>query len=445
MKATHLVSFFSARIIDVFVVVLLGWLFMPTFLNDHAVLVYFSILGLSALLSLLVMPSFGVYASWRGNHLFALVVRVFASWTFVILLIIVALYLTKSAEETSRIWLISWWISSLFVMVSLRVLAYVLLGYLRRTGTNIRRVLLFGSADSINFVRTQLTQYPQSGYCIEEIIELSEQERLPEIASNYDELWLSLSFQDAQYIDQVLDALSQSTINIRWIPDNSKLLSVWQAPRQLIGLSALDLRVSPMAEQNNRLIKALEDRIIATIILIAISPLMFVLAIGVKLSSPGPIFYKQQRHGWNGLPFEMLKFRSMVVHQETEWITQATRGDHRITRFGAFLRRTSLDELPQFINVLRGDMSIVGPRPHAMVHNDYYSQQIDGYMMRHKMKPGITGWAQVNGWRGETETLDKMQKRVEFDMWYIEHWSLWLDIKIIFMTIFNGFVHKNAC
>ena len=135
----------------------------------------------------------------------------------------------------------------------------------------------------------------------------------------------------------------------------------------------------------------------------------------------------------------------MVVHHERAGVvTQAKSGDQRITKFGALLRRTSLDELPQFINVLQGTMSIVGPRPHAIVHNDYYSELIDGYMSRHKMKPGITGWAQVHGYRGETDTVDKMQSRVEHDLWYIEHWSLWLDIKIIVLTLMNGFVNKNA-
>ena len=165
----------------------------------------------------------------------------------------------------------------------------------------------------------------------------------------------------------------------------------------------------------------------------------------VKISSPGPIFFKQMRHGWDGKPIKVYKFRTMVVHDEEEGrVSQAGQGDTRITRLGAFLRRTSLDELPQFFNVLQGRMSIVGPRPHALIHNEEYKEQIDAYMLRHKVKPGITGWAQINGWRGETDTLEKMKKRIEYDLYYIEHWSLWFDLKIILLTLLKGFVHKNA-
>jgi putative colanic acid biosynthesis UDP-glucose lipid carrier transferase len=195
----------------------------------------------------------------------------------------------------------------------------------------------------------------------------------------------------------------------------------------------------------NRYIKAFEDRVLAFFILILISPLLAVIAIGVKLTSPGPVLFKQLRHGWDGKPIKVYKFRTMVLHaEENGRVTQARKNDDRITPFGAFLRRTSLDELPQFFNVLQGRMSIVGPRPHAIAHNDEYKDQIDEYMLRHKVKPGITGWAQVNGWRGETDTLEKMQKRIEYDLYYIDHWSLWFDIKIIVLTLFKGFVGNNA-
>jgi putative colanic acid biosynthesis UDP-glucose lipid carrier transferase len=184
---------------------------------------------------------------------------------------------------------------------------------------------------------------------------------------------------------------------------------------------------------------------LSLVILTLISPLMLLIAFGVKLSSPGPVLFKQRRNGWDGKPIKVYKFRTMTVHKECDGqVTQASKYDARITKFGAFLRRTSLDELPQFFNVLQGRMSIVGPRPHAIEHNDQYKEQIDAYMMRHKVKPGITGWAQINGWRGQTDTLDKMKKRVEFDLYYIENWTLWLDLKIIFLSMFSGFVHKNA-
>ncbi|HEY9847420.1 MAG TPA: exopolysaccharide biosynthesis polyprenyl glycosylphosphotransferase, partial [Candidatus Caenarcaniphilales bacterium] len=173
-------------------------------------------------------------------------------------------------------------------------------------------------------------------------------------------------------------------------------------------------------------------------------PLMILIALGVKVSSPGPILFKQRRYGLNGQEILVYKFRSMTVMEDGETVLQAKRNDFRITKFGAFLRRTSLDELPQFINVLQGRMSIVGPRPHAVAHNEQYRKLISGYMLRHKVKPGITGCAQVHGFRGETDTLDKMQKRVEYDLQYLKNWSLGLDLQIIFKTALVFFHNRNA-
>ncbi len=206
----------------------------------------------------------------------------------------------------------------------------------------------------------------------------------------------------------------------------------------------LDLSSSPM-QWFSQVLKWLEDRVLGSMILVLISPLMLAIATGIKLTSQGPIFFRQSRHGWNGEIIQVLKFRTMVIHKENAGqVTQATKGDQRVTPFGCFLRRTSLDELPQFINVVAGSMSIVGPRPHAIAHNEQYKELIPRYMLRHKVKPGITGWAQINGLRGETDTLDKMRMRVEFDMHYIEHWSLWNDLKIILVTVFKGFINPNA-
>ena len=172
---------------------------------------------------------------------------------------------------------------------------------------------------------------------------------------------------------------------------------------------------------------------------------MLAISVLVKLSSPGPVFYRQWRHGWDGKPICVYKFRSMKLHNEKlGTVTQATPNDPRITAVGKFLRKTSLDELPQFVNVLQGRMSIVGPRPHAIAHNDHYKKSISSYMQRHQVKPGITGWAQINGWRGETDTIEKMKKRIEYDFYYINHWSLWFDIKIILLTMIKGFINKNA-
>jgi putative colanic acid biosynthesis UDP-glucose lipid carrier transferase len=194
----------------------------------------------------------------------------------------------------------------------------------------------------------------------------------------------------------------------------------------------------------NSLMKRVSDIVISSIILILIAPILLVVAIGVKLSSPGPAIFKQKRNGLDGDEITVYKFRSMRSQDNGAVVKQATRGDSRITPFGAFLRRTSLDELPQFINVLQGRMSIVGPRPHAVAHNEQYRSLIRAYMVRHKVKPGITGWAQVNGLRGETETVEKMKARVEYDLEYLRNWSVGFDLRIILRTITLVLFDRNA-
>jgi putative colanic acid biosynthesis UDP-glucose lipid carrier transferase len=191
-------------------------------------------------------------------------------------------------------------------------------------------------------------------------------------------------------------------------------------------------------------LKTLFDWVTALLLTVLLSPVLLLIAILIKLSSRGPVLFRQTRHGVGGEPMQIVKFRSMTVHQETAGqLTQAAPGDARVTTIGRFLRRTSLDELPQLFNILKGDMSLVGPRPHAVEHNDLYKSRIPRYMLRHKVKPGITGWAQVNGFRGQTDTREKMALRIEHDLWYIQNWSLWLDVKILLLTPLV-MLHRNA-
>jgi len=208
-------------------------------------------------------------------------------------------------------------------------------------------------------------------------------------------------------------------------------------------IGAISLLESPLIGTSEWL-KRFGDLLFASGILAIIMIPMLVIALSIKLTSKGPILFKQKRFGLDGKEIKVWKFRSMSVCEDGDQVIQATKNDSRITPVGSFLRKTSLDELPQFFNVLQGSMSVVGPRPHAVSHNEEYRVLIGGYMLRHMVKPGITGWAQINGWRGETDSLDKMEGRVEHDLWYIKHWSVWLDIKIIFLTVFRGFVDKNA-
>lgn len=251
---------------------------------------------------------------------------------------------------------------------------------------------------------------------------------------NVGRLYIALPLSDVQRIESLYVELLDSGIDIVWVPDIDSLFLLNHSVTELDGLAAISLNESPLTRYPlAAVMKSVLDRTIAFICLVVFSPVLFFVALGVKLTSKGPVIFKQKRHGWNGQIIEVWKFRSMRMHEDAT-VAQATRYDSRITPLGRFIRRTSIDELPQLVNVLQGTMSLVGPRPHALAHNDYYSDKIIAYMARHRIKPGITGLAQISGYRGETETIDKMEKRVEFDLDYINNWSLWLDVKILFKT-----------
>ena len=247
-------------------------------------------------------------------------------------------------------------------------------------------------------------------------------------------IYLALPMAAQPYILKLLDSLKDTTSSIYFVPDIF-ITDLIQGRFDTVGnMPVVAVCETPFTGFNG-LIKRTSDAVFSFFILLLLLPLMLLLALGVKLSSPGPVIFKQRRYGLDGKEILVYKFRSMTVCDDGDVVKQATKDDVRITRFGAFIRKTSLDELPQFINVLQGRMSIVGPRPHAVAHNETYRKAIKGYMIRHKVKPGITGWAQVNGYRGETETIDKMEKRIEYDLEYLRNWSLSLDFWIIVKTV----------
>jgi putative colanic acid biosynthesis UDP-glucose lipid carrier transferase len=242
---------------------------------------------------------------------------------------------------------------------------------------------------------------------------------------------------------KLLDELKDTTASIYFVPDIFMFDLIQARMDSIGGIPVVAVCETPLYGFN-ALIKRVSDIVIAATILLLISPVMLAIAIGVKRSSPGPVLFKQRRYGLDGREILVYKFRSMTVTEDGPVVRQATRQDSRVTRFGGFLRRTSLDELPQFINVLQGRMSVVGPRPHAVAHNEMYRKLISGYMIRHKVKPGITGLAQVNGLRGETDTIEKMKARVEYDLSYLRNWSVWLDLMIILKTVFVVLRDQNA-
>jgi putative colanic acid biosynthesis UDP-glucose lipid carrier transferase len=258
-----------------------------------------------------------------------------------------------------------------------------------------------------------------------------------------DLIYITLPMASQPRILKLLDELRDTTASIYFTPDIF-LSDLIQARMDAIG----DIPVVAICETPfygiNGLIKWASDIVLASTIVVLISPLLLAITIGVKLSSPGPVLFRQRRYGIDGREIIVYKFRTMRVLEDGQEIRQVTRDDPRVTPFGAFLRRYSLDELPQFINVLQGRMSVVGPRPHAVAHNEIYRKLIKSYMIRHKVKPGITGLAQVNGLRGETDTLDKMRARIECDLAYLRNWSLRLDLQIVLKTVFVVLKKKNA-
>ncbi|WP_221016031.1 undecaprenyl-phosphate glucose phosphotransferase, partial [Klebsiella pneumoniae] len=258
-----------------------------------------------------------------------------------------------------------------------------------------------------------------------------------------DRIYIALSMKDEQIIKDLVSKLTDTTCSVLLIPDVFTFNILQSRTEEINGVPVVPLFDTPLSGIN-MLFKRLEDIVVSSIILVLISPVLIGIALAVKFSSPGPIIFRQIRYGMDGKPIKVWKFRSMTVMENDDKVIQATKNDVRVTKVGRFLRSTSLDELPQFFNVLFGQMSVVGPRPHAVSHNEQYRSLIQGYMLRHKVKPGITGLAQINGWRGETDTLEKMEKRIEYDLLYIRGWSIWLDLKIIFLTIFKGFINKSA-
>jgi putative colanic acid biosynthesis UDP-glucose lipid carrier transferase len=248
-------------------------------------------------------------------------------------------------------------------------------------------------------------------------------------------IYVTLPMASQPRIMKLLEELHDTTASVYFVPDIFIFDLIQGRMDTIGGIPVLAVCETPFRGMNG-LIKRASDIILAALILLLISPVLLAIAAGVKLTSPGPALFRQRRYGLDGREIVVYKFRSMTVAEDGAVVKQATKNDSRVTPFGAFLRRTSLDELPQFVNVLQGRMSIVGPRPHAVAHNEMYRKLVKGYMVRHKVRPGITGWAQVNGLRGETETVDKMKARIEYDLDYLRHWSLRLDLHIIWRTIF---------
>lgn len=452
------------RVADAAIITVTGWLaikwpvydFSPVPDNSEIFLVTSLVAGL---LAYITFPITNVYRSWRGAPASALLLKTMAAWFGVYLVVIATLFLLFGGALISRRWVSSWLIYATLSLLLTRIIVDILIKRARRQGYNQKNVVLIGYGSLGRMVHRRTKLYPEAGFRINHImncdsaasmnqVDASTIKSLDELdelvkAQKVEEVWLALALTHQDLMKEVIKRLRNELVKIRWLPDLFAIQILNHRFEEFMGVNAVHLNASPSPGING-VIKSLFDRAFAAVALVCLLPVFIAVAAAVKISSPGPIFFRQPRQGQGGKKFLIYKFRTMKVHKEESGVTQARKNDERITKIGSFLRKTSLDELPQFINVLLGDMSVVGPRPHAIEHNHFYSQKIDGYMLRHLVKPGITGWAQINGWRGETDTVEKMSRRVECDIYYINNWSFALDLQIIWRTAFKGWIGKNA-
>ncbi|SON52792.1 undecaprenyl-phosphate glucose phosphotransferase [Vibrio tapetis] len=448
------------RLVDVIVIILshliCAKLYEGNIYNHHLIATCYAII-----LYMFMAETLGLYRSLRASSIREQILSLFTSWATVVALLLFVSFFSKTSIQYSRIVSASWFALTPIIMVLWRVCSYQFSKLLIEAGYNRQKAIIVGVTESGIALAKQIEKNAHLGI---DIVGFYDDRK----ASRLDIDSLSCSFkgpvQDgldltkANKVDQVYVALpmkaeirnveylkqfSDTTANTYLIPDFF-VYNLIQSRFSTIGnIPTLSVHDTPFYGFSTW-IKRAQDIIASTLILILISPVLLTVGLGVKLSSPGPIIFKQIRYGLDGRKIEVWKFRSMRSMENGSVVKQATKNDPRVTPCGAFIRRTSLDELPQFFNVLQGSMSIVGPRPHAVAHNEEYRSIVDRYMLRHKVKPGITGLAQINGYRGETDTLEKMEKRVEYDLKYINTWSTTLDIKIIFLTAFKGFVGKTA-
>ncbi len=403
-----------------------------------------------------------LYRSWQGIPARREVVATLGSWGLSIPVLLFMAFITKTSEVYSRSISLVWFFGAAATLTVWRLAMRTLLYEVRKRGGNTRAVAIAGATEiALNLAKT-ITEDPYSGMRIVGFYDDRNSDRRMPVPEQYggvlgdlnqlvtdaregkiDIVYISLPLRAESRINSLVRKLGDTTVTAYVIADFfvfDLLHAQWTNVGDIPAVSILDTPFHGLGGW----VKRVEDVIVGSMILALIAIPMLVVAVGVKLTSTGPVFFKQKRYGLNGKEIRVLKFRTMKVMEDGPEVKQATKDDPRVTPLGKLLRRTSVDELPQFLQVLTGEMSIVGPRPHAVAHNELYRSKIQGYMLRHKVKPGITGWAQVNGWRGETDTYEKMQKRVDHDLDYIRNWNVFLDIRIIWLTIFGSKTNRDV-
>jgi putative colanic acid biosynthesis UDP-glucose lipid carrier transferase len=447
------------RLTDILLVMLVAyvlfWLQNDTLRAPHY---YHQIIVLAALLTANFTHVAGIYRPVALASTSLQVVRLAAAWSMVALAVLAFVFVTEIAEWLNPTWAMRWFFGVLACFTVTRVLIWERRRRMRRHGDLTIRIALVGARDLGRKVLEQLRQDPYVQVVgvfdtldpgettiegvpyrgsVKDLVRLVRKERV-------DEIVIAMIDRSEEEVASVLAKLRDVPINTKFCAHTLRFNLPVRGYSTVGGLPLLHVFQRPLGAWG-QVLKGLEDRVLGLILLILALPVMAVIAVLVKLDSPGPVLFRQKRYGFNNNDITVFKFRSMRNDPNPDpTVPQAQRNDPRVTRIGAFLRKSSLDELPQLFNVLQGTMSLVGPRPHAVAHNEHYAAVIDGYLGRHRVKPGITGWAQVNGYRGETDTPEKMRMRVQYDLYYIDNWSLSLDLKILLMTIFVGFVNRNA-
>ena len=456
------------RLQDWFLVVITGYLSFLVLEKSKRFPPYESFLPTDYLLALIIvfllsawlLPLFYQYKTWRGESILDEVRGILTGWFVVFSLFLAIVVFAKYSHHFSRTWIFLWFSFGVLAFIISRIILRFSLYFFRKKGLNQRHMVIVGSGELGQRIAAKIKVAAWTGLQItgffsdipnqqansEDIADIPDLGKISEVVAyvdknNIDQVWIAMSLRHIDKIRNLIDELHTVAVDVRLIPDIFSLRLLNHSISLVDGIPVINMSVTPMVGAN-KLVKWMEDKILSFIILILISPLMIIIALVIKLTSSGPVFYKQERVSWNGKKFEMLKFRTMEVNVDEQMGGPVWGGskDKKMTRVGSFLRKTSLDEFPQFINVLRGDMSIVGPRPERSIFVEKFKNDIPSYMQKHLVKAGITGWAQVNGWRGDTS----LEKRIEFDLWYVENWSLLLDIKIIIRTLLKVFVDKNA-
>lgn len=450
------VSFFK-RVLDPFItwglLVLIVWLYDQIFTGYYLVLMI-----ITFFVSSYVYEQTSIYRSWRNGKLLEYIRDTLAGWGIVIAILLLLNYAANFSHHFSEKVILTWFVITPIALLLSHIAVRVIADTLRKQG-GLRSAVIVGANETSLKLVNRIAEFPYLLIDIQGYFDSRSDSRISswngtrlggitDVASyarkhNIEMIFISLPMSAQPRIREIIDDLHDTTASVYFLPD-VYVYDLMQAHFNSVGgIPVVAACESPYSGVDS-VVKNASDFVLALIILILLSPLMLCIALAVVLTSPGPAIFRQRRYGLNGEEITVYKFRSMTVREDGSSVVQAQKNDSRVTKVGAFLRRTSLDELPQFINVLQGRMSIVGPRPHAVAHNELYRKLIKGYMLRHKVRPGITGWAQINGMRGETEVLEKMQGRIDHDLYYLQNWSIWFDLWIIMRTVWVVMKRDNA-